>query len=47
MVYSKPEIFALGSAVVAVQSNLTKGPVMGDSLNQGDFTSSAAYEADE
>jgi hypothetical protein len=47
MTYSKPEIIALGLATVAIQSNLTKGPVMGDSQNQGDFTSSAAYEADE
>lgn len=47
MTYSKPEIVVLASAVDAIQSNLTKGPVMGDSQNQGTFTGPSAYEADE
>ena len=47
MTYSKPEIVEVGSAVDVIQSSLTKGPYLGDSSNQGDFTASAAYEADE
>ena len=47
MTYRKPEIVEVGSAVDLIQSNLTKGPNLGDSRNQGDFTAAAAYEADE
>jgi hypothetical protein len=47
MKYSKPEIVEVGSAVDAIQSSLTKGPILGDSQNPNDFTGSAAYESDE
>jgi hypothetical protein len=47
MKYNKPEVVEVGSAVDAIQSNLTKGPILGDAQNQGDFTTSAAYESDE
>lgn len=46
MQYSKPEIVSVGSAVSAIQSNLTKGMQLGDSQG-GDFTNPSAYEADE
>jgi hypothetical protein len=46
MQYSKPEIVLVGSAVSAIQSNLTKGMQPGDSQG-GDFTISSAYESDE
>jgi hypothetical protein len=47
MQYSKPEIVEMGSAVNAIQSNLAKGPIQGDSNDQGLYTAGAAYESDE
>jgi hypothetical protein len=47
MKYSKPEIVEAGSAVDAIQSNLSKGMAPTDSQGQGDYTTSSAYEADE
>jgi hypothetical protein len=47
MKYSKPEIVEAGSAVDAIQSNLSKGMAPTDSQGQGDYTVSSAYEADE
>lgn len=47
MQYNKPEMVAVGSAVDVIQSNLAKGLNPIDSQGQGDFTTAAAYEADE
>lgn len=47
MQYSKPEVVEVGSAVDVIQSTLRKGSSPLDSLNDGDFTTSGAYQADE
>jgi hypothetical protein len=47
MKYSKPEVVPVGSAVDVIQSNLAKGLNPIDSQGQGDYTTAAAYEADE
>lgn len=48
MIYSKPELVSVGTAIDEIQSSLTKGPNPIDSTMGPDFqTSPAAYEADE
>jgi hypothetical protein len=47
MKYSKPEIVQAGSAVEAIQSNLSKSMPSTDAQGDGDLTGTSAYEADE
>lgn len=47
MNYSKPEIVQVGSAVEAIQSNLSKSIPNTDAQSDGDLTGTSAYEADE
>jgi hypothetical protein len=47
MEYRKPEIVLVENAVAAIQSNLAKGGMPGDSQDLGPQTGPAAYEADE